>query len=42
MQREDDNGNVRKRLKRSADGEITVPCLETNVNLKKKVQEEIF
>jgi hypothetical protein len=33
------DGNIRKKLRRGAGGEITVPCPETNGKVLKKLQE---
>lgn len=38
----DDGGRIRKRMRRSAGGEITVPCPVTNESLKKKLNEKIL
>ena len=38
----DDGGRIRKRMKRSAGGEITVPCPMTNKELKNKLQQKIL
>ena len=38
----DDGGRIRKRMKRCAGGEITVPCPVTNESLKKKLNEKIL
>ena len=34
-----DNGNIRKRLKSGAGGEITVPCPETNEKVKEQLKK---
>ena len=39
--RENDAGNVRKKLKRSAGGEITVPCPETNKSVQDKLEQKV-
>ena len=40
--RENDAGNVRKRLKRGAGGEITVPCPETNKSVQEKLKQKVL
>ena len=37
-----DNGNIRKRLKRGAGGEITVPCSETNEKVKEQLKKKVL
>lgn len=39
---DDKCGRVRKRMKRSAGGEITVPCPVTNAKLKEKLNQKIL
>ncbi len=39
---ENDAGNVRKRLKRGAGGEITVPCPETNKSVQEKLKQKVL
>ena len=39
---EDEGSRLRKKIKRSAGGEITVPCPVTNENLKKKLNQKIL
>lgn len=39
---EDEGSHIRKKKKRSAGGEITVPCPVTNENLKKKLNQKIL
>ena len=38
----DDEGRIRKKMKRSAGGEITVPCPVTNTTLKEKLSQKIL
>jgi hypothetical protein len=40
--RECNEGNIRKKLKRGAGGEITVPCPETNGKVLQKLQEKVL
>ncbi len=40
--RENDAGNVRKRLKRGAGREITVPCPETNKSVQEKLKQKVL
>ena len=37
-----DAGNIRKRLKRGAGGEITVPCPETNKSVQDKLKQKVL
>ena len=39
---EDEGSRIRKKMKRSAGGEITVPCPVTNENLKEKLNQKIL
>ena len=39
---EDEGSRIRKKMKRSAGREITVPCPVTNENLKKKLNQKIL
>jgi hypothetical protein len=38
----DDGGRIRKKMKRNAGGEITVPCPVTNTKLKKLSQKKLL
>ncbi len=40
--RESDIGNIRKKMKKSVGGEITVPCPETRRKLQAKLKEKIL
>ena len=40
--RECNEGNIRKKLRRAAGGEIAVPCPETNGKVLKKLQEKVL
>ena len=42
VQEDNTGGRVRKRMKRSAGGEVTVPCPVTNDKLKKKLTQKIL
>jgi hypothetical protein len=37
-----DAGNIRKRLKRGAGGEITVPCPDTNKSVQDKLKQKVL
>ena len=39
---ESDIGNIRKKMKKSVGGEITVPCPETSRKLQAKLKEKIL
>jgi hypothetical protein len=39
---DDDGGRIRKRIKRSAGGEVSVPCPVTNEELRDKLSQKIL
>jgi hypothetical protein len=41
-QRENDAGNVGKKLKIGAGGEITMPCPETNKSVQDKLEQKVL